>query len=107
MHKDNRGYDLHCVRGREQRLSEVKGVWQSAATTGIRMTGGEVLMATQHRRDYWLYVVDNCSDGRGTLFGTYRDPVGLFQTDMTGDAIFRVPGSSLSRARTTQEESPE
>ena len=59
---------------------------------GIRMTGNEVLIATQHRTSYWLYVVDQCADGTGRLFGAYEDPATLFSTDMVGDAIFRVPG---------------
>ena len=63
------------------------------------MTGNEVLMATQHRREYWLYVVDNCHNGTGGLFGAYSDPAVVFADDMRGEAIFRVPGSSLSRAR--------
>ena len=62
------------------------------------MTGNEVLIATQHRRNYWLYVVDQCADGVGRFFGAYEDPATLFSTDMTGDAIFRVPGSSLKNA---------
>ncbi|MEV6923953.1 helicase-related protein [Dactylosporangium sp. NPDC051485] len=96
---DNRGYDLFARRGREHRLVEVKGIWRSAASTGIRMTGNEVLIATQHRDDYWLYVVDQCQDGHGTLFGRYRNPALLFADDIVGDAIFRVPGSSLKAKR--------
>lgn len=98
VHTDNRGYDLHAVRGRDRRLVEIKGVWRSAASQGIRMTGNEVLIATQHRADYWLYVVDQCDDGNGRLYGAYKDPAVLFANDMSGDAIFRVPGSSLARA---------
>jgi superfamily II DNA or RNA helicase len=98
VHTDNRGYDLHAVRGRERRLVEIKGVWRSAASQGIRMTGNEVLIATQHRADYWLYVVDQCDNGNGRLYGSYKDPAVLFAGDMSGDAIFRVPGSSLARA---------
>lgn len=94
----NRGYDIHAVRGPQRRLVEVKGVWTSAAADGVRMTGNEVLMATQHRDEFWLYVVDNCQDGTGTLFGAYRDPATLFAGDMKGEAIFRVPGSSLVSA---------
>jgi hypothetical protein len=43
-------------------------------------------------------VVDQCDDGNGRLFGAYQDPAVLVSGDMTGDAIFRVPGSSLARA---------
>ncbi|MFI5493617.1 helicase-related protein [Actinoplanes sp. NPDC051859] len=108
VHADNRGYDLHAIRGREQRLVEVKGVWRSAASNGIRMTGNEVLIATQHRTDYWLYVVDQCHDGQGVLFGMYRDPVKVFAEEIRSDAVFRVPGSTLSKYRTApHQENPE
>lgn len=99
VHAQNRGYDLYAVQGSKRRLVEVKGVWESAAANGIRMTGNEVLMATQHRDEFWLYVVDQCSNGTGNLFGAYRDPATLFASDMKGEAIFKVPGSSLKTAR--------
>ncbi len=105
VHLDNLGYDLYARRGREHRLVEVKGVWGSASSNGVRLTGNEVLMATQHRKDYWLYVVDGCSDGQGRVFGTFEDPVTVFASDITADAIFKVPGSSLARAA-NQEDSP-
>ena len=94
-----RGYDILATRGNQQRCVEVKGVWESAGSTGIRMTGNEVLIATQQRETYWLYVVDNCHDGIGTLFGSFPDPVQIFRDDMKADAIFRVPGSSLTAAQ--------
>ncbi|GAA2440604.1 helicase-related protein [Mycolicibacterium llatzerense] len=98
VHTEGRGYDLEARRHQQVRHVEVKGVMGSAASNGIRMTGNEVLIATQHRGNYWLYVVDECADGRGRFFGAYADPATLFSTDMTGDAIFRVPGSSLKNA---------
>jgi superfamily II DNA or RNA helicase len=98
VHTEGRGYDLEARRHSQIRHVEVKGVAGDAATTGIRMTGNEVLIATQHRKAYWLYVVDNCADGAGRFFGAYEDPATLFNSDMTGDAIFRVPGSSLKNA---------
>ncbi|WP_206078068.1 MULTISPECIES: helicase-related protein [Pseudonocardiaceae] len=98
VHTEGRGYDLEARRNRQIRHVEVKGVLGSAASSGIRMTGNEVLIATQHRKDYWLYVVDECADGKGAFFGAYQDPATLFAADMTGDAIFRVPGSSLKNA---------
>lgn len=105
VHTENRGYDLRAVRGRDQQLVEVKGVWDSAASRGIRLTGNEVLMAMQHRRDYWLYVVDQCNDGLGALFGSFRDPINVFAGDIRGDAVFRIPGSSLRTARDRTQES--
>lgn len=98
VHTEGRGYDLEARRNSQVRHVEVKGVIGSAASDGIRMTGNEVLIATQHRKDYWLYVVDLCADGHGRFFGAYEDPASLFAADMTGDAIFRVPGSSLKNA---------
>ncbi|MFL0295003.1 helicase-related protein [Mycobacterium sp. SMC-18] len=98
VHTEGRGYDLEARRHQQVRHVEVKGVMGSAASNGIRMTGNEVLIATQHRGNYWLYVIDECADGRGRFFGAYADPATLFSTDMTGDAIFRVPGSSLKNA---------
>ena len=99
IHTENRGYDLLALRGREQRLLEVKGVWRSASATGVSMTGNEILIATQHRGEYWLYVVDHCEDGLGTLFGEFRDPATAFSADMRAEAVFKVPGSSLVTAR--------
>jgi hypothetical protein len=99
VHTEDRGYDLHATRGREQRLVEVKGVWQTASSQGISMTGNEVLIATQHGRNYWLYVVDRCQDGTGTLYGTYPDPAQTFGGLATGSVLVHVPGSALKAAR--------
>ena len=98
VHTEGRGYDLEARRNSLIRLIEVKGVLGNAASDGIRMTGEEVLIATQHRSDYWLYVVDQCADGVGQFFGAYEDPATLFSSDMVGTAIFRVPGSTLKTA---------
>ena len=98
VHTEGRGYDLEARRHSQIRQVEVKGVKGDAASSGIRMTGNEVLIATQHRTSYWLYVIDQCADGTGRFFGGYEDPATLFSTDMVGDAIFRVPGSSLKAA---------
>lgn len=98
VHLEDRGYDLHAVRGREQRLVEVKGVWELASSHGVRMTGNEVLMATQHKADYHLYVVDQCSSG-GRLYAAYPDPIRTFHANIKSDAIFTVPGSALKNAR--------
>lgn len=98
VHTEERGYDLDARRHSQVRHVEVKGVAGNASSVGIRMTGNEVLIATQHRKDYWLYVIDQCADGTGRFFGAYEDPATLFSTDMIGDAIFRVPGSTLKNA---------
>jgi superfamily II DNA or RNA helicase len=103
VHAEGRGYDLHASRGREQRLVEVKGVWQAASSRGISMTGNEVLIATQHGRDYWLYVIDRCHDGTGALYGTYPDPVRTFVDLLAGRVVVHVPGSALKAAREKEE----
>lgn len=103
VHTEGRGYDLHASRGREQRLIEVKGVWRTASSQGISLTANEILIATQHGRDYWLYVVDECHDGRGRLYGSYPDPVATFGDLSTGHVVVHVPGSALKAALTTQE----
>ncbi len=104
VHTEERGYDLHASRGREQRLVEVKGVWQAASSQGITMTGNEILIATQHGRDYWLYVVDQCHDGTGTIYGSYPDPIRTFGDLATGQVIVHVPGSALKAARESEEQ---
>jgi superfamily II DNA or RNA helicase len=88
------GYDLRARKGPEQRLVEVKGVWGSATSAGVRMTGNEVLMATQHRSDYWLYVIDDCANG-GTILGAYRDPITTLGADLAGEAIIKLPGRAF------------
>lgn len=103
VHMEGRGYDLHASRGREQRLVEVKGVWQAASSQGISMTGNEVLVATQHGGNYWLYVVDRCHDGTGTLYGAYPNPVRQFGALATSSVVVHVPGSALKTARENEE----
>lgn len=99
VHLERRGYDLYATRGQAQQCVEVKGVWNSAASQGIRLTGGEILIATQQRADYWLYVIDQCSTGEGNVFGIYRDPIATFHGLIKQEAVFQVPGSALKAAR--------
>ena len=96
---EGRGYDLHARRGRLQRCVEVKGIWKSAASTGVRLTGNEVLMARQIGTEYVLYVVDDCSNGNGTLFGVYPNPAETFGDLMRDVSVYQVPGSALRNAR--------
>lgn len=98
VHKDGRGYDLYAVRGRVQRCVEVKGVWDAAASSGIRMTGHELLIARQMAGDYLLHVVDECRQG-GSVYGVYQDPVRLFGELMRDVALVRIPGSALKAGR--------
>lgn len=103
VHTEGRGYDLHANHGREQRLVEVKGVWHAASSQGVSLTANEVLIASQHGREYWLYVVDQCHDGKGSLYGSYADPVRTFGDLATGHVIVHVPGSALKAARDSEE----
>jgi superfamily II DNA or RNA helicase len=93
------GFDLHATRGGKQRCIEVKGVWGSASSAGVRMTGQEVARAGILGDDYWLYVVDQCHDSIGTLFHHWQDPASVF-ADATKDvAVVQIPGSALKAAR--------
>lgn len=106
VHTEGRGYDLLARRRHEQRMVEVKGIWESAASSGIRMTGREVLIATQHTDNYWLYVIDDCQNGAGSVFGIFQDPITTFRDDITGAVTIVVPGSSLKSAQTSEETAP-
>jgi len=77
----------------------VKGVWGSAASQGVRLTGNEILIAAQQRGDSWLYVIDQCSEGDGSIFGYFRDPVTTFEGLLKQDAFFTLPGSALKAAK--------
>lgn len=99
VHAEGRGYDLYATRGQAQRCVEVKGVWASASASGVRLTGNEILTATQQRADYWLYVIDQCSNKVGEVFGIYRDPIAAFGGLIKQEAIFKLPGSALKAAR--------
>ena len=98
VHLKKRGYDLIARRGSELRMIEVKGIWGKASSAGISMTGNEVLMATQHASDFWLYVIDECQSG-GRMFAAYRDPLSKFRSDIAGAATIRIPGSALLNAQ--------
>jgi len=98
------GFDLKARRGQLQRAIEVKGIWGSAASNGVELTGNEIARAGLLREDYWLYVVDQCHDGTGELFGAYRNPAELF-AGLTKDVpIVRITGSDLKAARDEQNE---
>jgi hypothetical protein len=98
VHSEGRGYDLHARKGREQRCVEVKGVWESASSRGITVTGNELAKAGLLGRDYWLYVVDHCQTG-GTLYAGFEDPAAVFHGAMRDVAVLRIPGSELRAAR--------
>ena len=98
VHTEGRGYDLHAVRGAEQRCVEVKGRAGKASTTGITLTGGELAQAAQLGDDYWLYVVDECADGIGHLYGAWKNPIQTFPGGFTDIPLWRLPGSELKAA---------
>ena len=98
VHTQNRGYDLEARRGPQVRCIEVKGVAGQASTSGVRLTSGELTSARQHGDDYWLYVVDNCIDGEGNLFGHWQDPANVFRDSFENVTEYRLAGSALSAA---------
>ncbi len=98
VHTEGRGYDVHARKGREQRCVEVKGVWESAASRGVTLTGNELAKAGLLGEDYWLYVVDDCAGG-GVLFAAYQDPASVF-ADATQDVpVLKIAGSALKAAK--------
>ena len=98
VHTEGRGYDLYARRGAQQRCVEVKGRAGKASSTGITLTGGELAQASQLGDDYWLYVVENCSDGEGRLYGAWQNPAETFRDSFTDVSIVRLPGSELRAA---------
>ncbi len=66
----------------------------------IRLTGGEIAKAGLLGTDYWLYVIEQCNDGAGTLFAAYQDPASTF-AGLTQDLpIFKIKGSDLKAHQT-------
>ena len=104
VHTEGRGYDLEARRGAQQRCVEVKGRAGQASSTGIELTGGELAKASQLGDDYWLYVVENCSDGQGQLYGAWQNPADTFRDSFTDVSIVRLPGSELKAALPKQGE---
>lgn len=98
VHTEGRGYDLHARKGREQRCVEVKGVWESASSRGVTLTGNELAKAGLLGDDYWLYVVDQCDAG-GTLYAAYQNPAIVFVGATKDVPVLRITGSELKAAR--------
>ena len=94
------GYDLLARRGFMQRCVEVKGIWGSAASNGIRLTGGEFARAGILGDDYWLYVIDRCDDGHGNLATVIRNPAEKFAKQTRDVAVMSIAGSDLMAAPT-------
>jgi len=98
VHTEGGGYDLHAQRAAELRCVEVKGVAGSAASAGIRLTGGELATAAQFGDDYWLYVVENCVKGEGHLYAAWKNPAKTFHDSFTDVPVLRLSGSHLKAA---------
>jgi hypothetical protein len=77
----------------------VKGVWDSASSRGVDLTGNELAKAGLLAEDYWLYVVDGCNDGYGTLFAGYPNPALVFADAAKDKAILHINGSALKAAK--------
>jgi hypothetical protein len=93
------GYDLHARKGLRQRAIEVKGIWESASSTGIRLTGDEMIRAGILGDEYWLYVVDQCHNSAGTLRTVVRNPANAFDGLTRDVAVLRITGSDLMAAQ--------
>ena len=106
VHTEGHGYDLHAERGPEQRCVEVKGRAGNASNTGVTLTGGELAKASQLGDEYWLYVVENCFDGEGRLYGAWQNPAETFRDSFIDVPIVRLPGSELKAALGKQGEAP-
>jgi superfamily II DNA or RNA helicase len=98
VHQEGRGYDIHSTRGRNQLCVEVKGIWGSVSSTGVRLHGNEVLVGGQLGDEYLLWVVDQCEEG-GETYGLYRNPIELFAGHMHDLGTVQIPGRALSEAR--------
>ena len=99
VHTENIGFDLLADRGAEQRCVEVKGRAKSASSTGIELTGGELEAARLMGDEYWLYVVEHCEDGTGTLFHAWQNPERVFRDSFKPVPVVRLLGSDLKAAR--------
>jgi hypothetical protein len=93
------GFDLHARKGRHQRCIEVKGVQKSATSQGVTITGNELAKAGLLGSDYWLYVIEQCHDGKGTLFAAFQDPARVFADAVEDIPILRIKGSDLAAAK--------
>lgn len=101
VHTEGLGYDLHARQGHRQRCVEVKGIWDKASSRGVTLTGNEMVRAGLLGEDYWLYIVDRCSEG-GTLYFAFQNPAKLF-ADVTRDITsLHIKGSSLETTKAGQ-----
>lgn len=98
VHHEGRGYDLYARRSTRHRCIEVKGVWDAAPSTGIRLTGHEMIRAGNLGDNYWLYVIDQCNDGAGTLRAVVRNPAEKFEGLTRDVAVLFIKGSDLMAA---------
>ena len=98
VHTEGHSYDLYAERGAEQRCVEAKGLAGNASSAGVRLTGGELAKASQLGDEYWLYVVENCFDGEGRLYGAWQNPAETFRDSFTDVPIVRLRGSELKAA---------
>ena len=64
----------------------------------MSLTGGELLEAAQLGDDYWLYVVENCADGTGSLYGAWPNPAETFRGRFADVPTVRLVGGELKAA---------
>ena len=86
--------------------SKSKAGQANASNTGVTLTGGELAKASQLGDEYWLYVVENCFDGEGRLYGAWQNPAETFRDSFIDVPIVRLRGSELKAALGKQGEAP-
>lgn len=97
--RERLGYDLLARKGVLQRCVEVKGVWDSASSSGVHLTGNELAKAGLLGDDCWLYVIENCHDGTGSLYAAWQNPFAVFADVARDVAVLQIKGSDLKAAK--------
>ncbi|WP_460697312.1 DEAD/DEAH box helicase [Nocardia thraciensis] len=95
VRKQLRGFALRATHGDQQLFICAYGMWQAAAEEGITLRGDEILMATQHRENYVLYLVEYCQNGHGSLYARVPDPVAAFPDLLKTEAATHITGKTL------------
>ena len=98
VHTEGHSYDLYAERGSEQRCVEAKGLAGNASSAGVRLTGGELAIASQLGDEYWLYVVEKCFDGEGHSTQHGRTLPRRSVTASSDVSVVRLRGSELKAA---------
>ena len=73
--KNNPGFDLYKGKSKQQATAWCEVKSHSGEFGGIvQLTPTQFEMAKQHRRKFWLYIVDNVADSKKTHIEKIQDP---------------------------------